>query len=319
METLAISFVLFTFSFVGIEGFRRFAIKKRVMIDVPNERSSHLRATPRGAGVIFVVLCLLGSFFETQNVWFTLGALLVCSISFIDDLWSLPAGIRLFFHFLGAFLVVYFSTEFSFFSLLGIFWIAWLINAYNFMDGIDGIAAMQALTAGTGWIFVGFFFELSFIKTVSLFLVTTVLGFILHNFSPARVFMGDVGSAFLGYGFATLPLIVQDRRLFVFGLMSVFLFVFDTTFTLFRRIYNGEKFWQAHRSHLYQRLVISGLSHGQVTFLYGFLSVVNTFFGFVYLIKGSLLYTLSLPVSVFLILFLVFYKERRERSSGGCL
>jgi UDP-N-acetylmuramyl pentapeptide phosphotransferase/UDP-N-acetylglucosamine-1-phosphate transferase len=159
-------------------------------------------------------------------------------------------------------------------------WIVWLTNAYNFMDGIDGIAGMQAFTAGLGWLFGGWLFG---IETAGFFggvLAFSALGFLFHNWQPAKIFMGDVGSAFLGYTFASLPLLAMNEKssgaylLPIFSVICVWLFVFDTLYTFFLRLLNGEKVWQAHRSHLYQKLVIGGLSHASVTGIYSFLSAL---------------------------------------------
>lgn len=318
MKVVAIGFVIFILSFVGTEFFRRLALSRNFMLDIPNERSSHRRITPRGAGLVFVILCFMcfSTLWQIEKVfWFTIGAFIVCFISLLDDLKSIPAGVRLLFHFIAAFIFVY-PSENSVLSLVfGVFWIAWLVNAYNFMDGIDGIASIQALIAGTGWIVVSIFFDLRHIELVSLFLVASLLGFLPHNLPPARVFMGDTGSAFLGYSFAGLPLMSESKTFLVFTFMSVFLFIFDTVFTLLRRIYKRERFWKAHRSHLYQRLVISGLSHGQVTLIYGLLSLLNILSGLLYLFRENLWYLLVPLTSAVFTLFLVFYREGKQWSS----
>jgi UDP-N-acetylmuramyl pentapeptide phosphotransferase/UDP-N-acetylglucosamine-1-phosphate transferase len=159
-------------------------------------------------------------------------------------------------------------------------WIVWLTNAYNFMDGIDGIAATQTITAGIAWFLLGYKFDIPVASFFGLILAVTNAGFLLHNWSPAKIFMGDVGSAFLGFTFAFLPLSAckestQNSKYFcLIGLLFVFPFIFDTIFTISRRLMNGEKVWRAHRSHLYQRLVIRGYSHQFVTILYGIISLI---------------------------------------------
>jgi UDP-N-acetylmuramyl pentapeptide phosphotransferase/UDP-N-acetylglucosamine-1-phosphate transferase len=164
--------------------------------------------------------------------------------------------------------------------IITFFWIIWLTNAYNFMDGIDGIAGTQGLTAGIGWLLTGIFFKLEITGFLGGVLALSNLGFLLHNWQPAKIFMGDVGSAFLGFTFAVIPLIALNEmqngqtHLAAAAIWLVWLFVFDTLYTFFRRLLRGEKFWLAHRSHLYQRLVITGYSHQFVTVLYGFLSVI---------------------------------------------
>ena len=148
------------------------------------------------------------------------------------------------------------------------------------MDGIDGIAGMQAVTAGIGWLIIG---QMLGFETVAFYggvIAFSSFGFLIHNWHPAKIFMGDVGSAFLGYTFAVLPLLTKNETADNFSLLPiiavglVFLFVLDTTLTFFRRILKREKIWQAHRSHIYQQLVISGFSHRSVTLFYGFISFV---------------------------------------------
>src|SRR6185436_11775719 len=123
------------------------------------------------------------------------------------------------------------------------FWIVGLTNAYNFMDGIDGIAGGQALVAGIGWTAIGWLDGQSHIVVFGLLLAATNLGFLFHNWSPARIFMGDVGSAFLGYSFAVLPLMLSSQstgrtgfKLALAAILPVWPFVFDSTFTILRRL-----------------------------------------------------------------------------------
>jgi UDP-N-acetylmuramyl pentapeptide phosphotransferase/UDP-N-acetylglucosamine-1-phosphate transferase len=222
------------------------------------------------------------------------GAVLIAVISWFDDLKSVPAALRFLVHAIGAALAIFalggwqkiylpLAGEIDL-GVVGIiltfFWIIWLTNAYNFMDGIDGIAGTQGLTAGIGWLLIGLFFNLEITGFLGGVLALSNLGFLMHNWQPAKIFMGDVGSAFLGYTFAVLPLIAAKEmqsgqaRFTAAAIFLVWLFVFDTLYTFCRRLLRGEKFWQAHRSHLYQRLVISGYSHQFVTILYGILSSV---------------------------------------------
>jgi Fuc2NAc and GlcNAc transferase len=280
---------------------------RRAILDVPNERSSHKTPTPRGGGLVIATVCLgfyllnaifLGGVFVPG---YFVGAALIALISWFDDLKSVPPAARFLVHAVAAGLAVFSlggwpalsvppagEIKFGLFgSFIAVLWIVWLTNAYNFMDGIDGIAAMQALTAGVGWLLLGGFFAAETTSLLSGVLAFSSLGFLLHNWQPARIFMGDVGSAFLGYTFAVMPLlvafearqssvIVQESRLGIVmlaGILLVWLFVFDTVFTFFRRLLRGEKVWRAHRSHLYQKLVINGHSHQFVTLVYGLLSV----------------------------------------------
>lgn len=300
---------IFLATFFGVETFRRWS-RRRNILDVPNERSSHVAPTPRGGGLIVGIICLsvmLGycSVFRINYYWsYFIGAILIVSISWLDDLFSVSVFWRFLCHGLAAFLVVWNLGWWEIVYLpfggtiqlggFGIFftflWIVWMVNAYNFMDGIDGIAALQAAAAGTGWLVVGM---LSGRETAGFYggvLAFSSLGFLMHNWQPAKIFMGDVGSAFLGYSFATLPLLAKneltkdDSYLQLLPLIAaslVWLFLFDTILTFFRRILNGEKVWQAHRGHIYQKLVIFGYTHRFVSVLYSALSILTIVF-FIY-------------------------------------
>jgi UDP-N-acetylmuramyl pentapeptide phosphotransferase/UDP-N-acetylglucosamine-1-phosphate transferase len=161
--------------------------------------------------------------------------------------------------------------------LVTIFWIGLLTNAYNFMDGIDGIAGAQALIAGIGWTIVASLAGSRDIAALSLLIAAASCGFLLHNWQPAKVFMGDAGSGFLGFLFASLPLLAPTGRVsFLWcGVLLMWPFLFDTGFTLLRRASRFENILSAHRSHIYQRLVLTGCSHRRVTLVYAALGVLG--------------------------------------------
>jgi UDP-N-acetylmuramyl pentapeptide phosphotransferase/UDP-N-acetylglucosamine-1-phosphate transferase len=156
------------------------------------------------------------------------------------------------------------------------------------MDGIDGIAGGQAVLAGLGWAIIGTLIDLPFVGILGALLGAASLGFLFHNWPPALIFMGDVGSAFLGYSFACLAIIgaSKDPPLAIAGVLLVWPFVFDTIFTFFRRLKNRENVFSAHRSHLYQRLVISGYSHRTVTLLYLGLDALGMLLAVLFVIRS---------------------------------
>ncbi|RLE28095.1 MAG: hypothetical protein DRJ61_16835 [Acidobacteria bacterium] len=144
-------------------------------------------------------------------------------------------------------------------------WIVGVMNIFNFLDGIDGFAGLQSVIAGLalGWVLA----PGSVASMIGLAAAGGSLGFLFFNWHPARVFMGDVGSLFLGFLFAALPLAAPrdavGPAVFVAG-MALWFLLADGVFTLVRRLVRRERVWQAHRSHLYQRLVQSGCSHARV-------------------------------------------------------
>lgn len=289
---VGLSLTALALTFIGVAWIRRWAIRKQ-MLDIPNVRSSHTHPTPRGGGLAIVAVVLGGiwlyaigtSVFPWREMLaFTAGALLIAGVGWLDDMRPLSVVVRFSAHGLGALLAIIgfgycHAISLPFLGnlplgLLGfpltLLWIVGLTNAYNFMDGIDGIAGGQALMAGLGWAILGWIAGLPIVAVMGLLLASGSLGFLGHNWPPARIFMGDVGSGFLGYAFAVLTILAsQSNPVFVLaGLALVWPFVFDATLTFFRRLVRGEKVWVAHRSHIYQRLVISGLSHRQVSIIY---------------------------------------------------
>ena len=253
----------------------RYALAKN-LIDIPNERSSHSAPTPRGGGVAIVV-SFLGALLVLNKtdllstpvclaLW---GAGCVVAVAgFLDDHGHIAARWRLLVHFAAAAWGLYWLGGFPplpvfgqtldlgwFGSLCAAVYIVWLLNLYNFMDGIDGLAGVEAITACcSGALLSWFVAPDSSAWLLSAFLATAVLGFLIWNFPPARIFMGDVGSGFLGIILALLSLQaawIESRLLWVW-LILLGVFIVDATVTLFRRVLRGEKFYQAHRSHAYQ-------------------------------------------------------------------
>lgn len=279
-------------AFFGIVGLRHWA--ERRMLDVPNSRSSHAHPMPRGGGLVIVVVTGAGAW--GWHLWFgavsaeyllmgySLGALVIAPVSWLDDLRGVSKKMRFLTHVAGAVFVLWLigfweqvdlpfaaSLHIGWFGVPVVFlWMVGLTNAYNFMDGIDGLAGGQAVVAGVAWMGLGALIQEPLISVLGMLVASSSLGFLWHNWPPARIFMGDVGSAFLGYTFAALTVMagVSNPRMPLAGLLVVWPFVFDTAFTLMRRLRRGENIFMAHRSHLYQRLVIAGYSHGAVTGLY---------------------------------------------------
>jgi Fuc2NAc and GlcNAc transferase len=332
MKIIFFTVIPFLLTYLGVELFRRWSLKKNIL-DLPNERSSHTQPTPRGGGLVFVIIVLLFTFLGLNDFGllpYFISAFLIVIISWLDDIKHIPSGIRLLIHSLVAILIINFYGYFEFqIGYLGIIltflWIVWMINAYNFMDGIDGIAGIQAVTASIAWFVISFYSSSQSGVIYSSIVLSSVLGFLIHNWSPAKIFMGDVGSAFLGFHFAVFPLIIfkeyqNDKYVFDYlffaSVVFVWLFVFDTIYTFFRRLLNREKVWQAHRSHLYQRLVISGFSHQFVTLFYGIMSVLLLAFYYLWGIKSYLLTIIFLIISgLGLILFTTFNEKRNTKEN----
>ena len=158
-------------------------------------------------------------------------------------------------------------------------WIIGLTNAYNFMDGIDGIAGGVAFAAGLGWVLLTSniaYLANSFVFWIGLAIAASSLGFLAHNWHPAKIFMGDVSSTFLGYTFAVLPLMAANEEgdALMLGTLLMWTFIMDAGVTFMRRALKREKLFVAHRDHVYQRLVMGGYSHSQISTMYTVLTLV---------------------------------------------
>jgi len=253
---------------------RRYALVRNLM-DVPNQRSSHSVATPRGGGVAIVVsfICafsflFLEGFISWQSYFgISIGCSLIAIIGFLDDHGHIPARWRLLGHFWAAAWGLYFlgglpplvvlgwTVNFGVFgNVLAALFLVWMLNLYNFMDGIDGLASVEAVTTCFGGALIYYLVGAQGDMFLPLVLGFAVLGFLVWNFPPARIFMGDAGSGFLGItlGFFSLQAAIVSPELLWSWLILLGVFVVDATVTLLRRLLRGEKVYEAHRSHAYQ-------------------------------------------------------------------
>lgn len=292
MEYVLLSFIAFGASYLGVALIYVWT-RRHNMLDLPNARSSHIVPTPRGGGLAIVLVTLIGltlwqrqSLIEIGFLGYLGGSILIATVGWLDDLYHLSATLRLGAQALaaGILLAAFGIVEQIYLPFVGsvdmrvlgtlllLFWIMGLTNAYNFMDGIDGIAAGQAIVAAGFWLTISFTLQITPIVILTLLLLTSSLGFLLHNVPPARIFMGDSGSTFLGFSFAALPLAMyhftKEPQMFLLGVAFVAPFIFDTGITIVRRALRHENILQAHRSHLYQRLVKIGFAHGTASLIY---------------------------------------------------
>jgi len=250
----------------------------RVM-DVPNERSSHARPVPKSGGIAIVATFVAGSLvlyyadaarIEARHFCSLLVAgVALAAVSFVDDvlqhIFLAKIGVQVL-CVCGLLVSGVVLDELGY--VLTFLWILGLTNAYNFMDGLDGLAG------GVGVIAAGFLCAIAlsrqseFVALSSTLLLAGTAGFLVFNLPPAKIFMGDVGAAFLGFAFAAIAVIgAADVPFYVVPLL-LFHFIFDTLLTFFRRLARGERVHEAHRSHLYQLLNRTGWSHGAVSGLH---------------------------------------------------
>lgn len=253
---------------------RRYALARSLM-DIPNGRSSHSVPTPRGGGVAIVlsflaVLPLLASVgaLAWPLMWALLGAGgWIAVVGFLDDHGHIAARWRLLAHFIGAgwalgwlgglppLMIFGFDLDLGWLGYaLAAFYLVWLLNLYNFMDGIDGIASVEAICVCLGGALLYLLLGETSAALAPLSLAVAVVGFLFWNFPPARIFMGDAGSGFLGIALGVLSLQAAwvAPQLLWSWLILLGVFIVDATWTLFRRLLRGDKVYEAHRSHAYQ-------------------------------------------------------------------
>jgi Fuc2NAc and GlcNAc transferase len=300
---------------------RRYALRS-ALLDLPNERSLHRTPTPRGGGVAVAVVTLAGlaaaallSKIPADVAWaLGVGGALVAMVGWLDDRRGVSARVRATVHAAAACWAAYWIWgEITPAAVAGVVCIMWAINLYNFMDGIDGLAGAEAGSVG---IIAGALFLMAGrgdLAIVAFLVAAAAAGFLGWNWPPAQIFMGDVGSGFLGFTFGALALIAgrSGALPLPLGLLLAGVFAFDATVTLLRRMARGERWHQAHRSHAYQRLVQAGSTHAEVT---GGVLVVNLILGVLAWLAQSGRLTVMAAVLAGIVVLTVLYLaiERRR-------
>lgn len=317
---------------------RQYALRRSI-IDVPNARSSHTVPTPRGGGVAIVVvfaaalvLMVWLQLIGTDESLALLGSgLLVAVIGFMDDHGHIAARWRLLGHFLAAMWALFwmqglpaikvfgFTFELGWVGhALAVLYLVWMLNLYNFMDGIDGIASLEAICACLGLALIYWLRGEASLLWAPLLLAAAVAGFVYWNFPPARIFMGDAGSGFLGIilGGLTLQAAWSGSELFFAWLIMLGIFIVDATFTLIRRLVRGDKVYEAHRSHAYQYASRHYKAHFPVTVA---VSLINIFWLLPFSVAVSFQRVdpaLGLIIAYIPLLFLAVKYKAGEREGG---
>ena len=268
-------------------------------LDVPNERSSHISPTPRGGGIAFVAASLIGFLLLLLNdtldhadlFAICCAGVIVAIAGHLDDRQKISgATIRLVLHAISAIILIVgvgIPAQISLFdrtvntgivgSILGVIYLVWLLNLFNFMDGTDGIAASEAIFIALAGAFLNYH-VLSYANhsAAAIVFAASTFGFLLYNWSPAKIFMGDVGSGYLGIVIGGLSLMAakQQHELLWVWIILLAVFVSDATITLIRRLARKQKPHVAHRSHAYQHLAIRFNSHAKVSLIVLAINVV---------------------------------------------
>ncbi|CAE6888048.1 Undecaprenyl-phosphate alpha-N-acetylglucosaminyl 1-phosphate transferase [Paraburkholderia domus] len=242
----------------------------RLATDIPNDRSLHSRPTPRVGGWGIIPVVVVAIIMVAPNLWAAAaGAAFLAAVSQVDDRRGLPARVRFAAHLAAvAFLVWSHAAAAPLWILVALsFLLLWLVNLYNFMDGADGLAGGMTLLGFSGYA-VGASIsahplpELTFASAA---VAGAAAGFLVFNLHPARIFLGDAGSIPLGFLAGALGYWGWSGGVWPiwFPAMVFSPFIGDASVTLLRRLLRGEKIWQAHREHYYQRMVQYGLGHAK--------------------------------------------------------
>ena len=257
-------------------------LRRRQVLDVPNERSSHTVPVPRGGGIAMIgtiaaawIGLWVSGVLPPASLAVAAGMLALAVVSWSDDRSGLSPAVRLLAQFATVAAGVWVLPHGAVFqgwlpfglerAVIALLWV-WFLNLFNFMDGIDGMAGSEAVAIGAGLVLV-----LSFgvardigIAAPAAAIAAAALGFLIWNWAPARIFMGDVGSVPLGYVLGYLLCRLAIDGWWKAALILPAYFLADATLTLLRRLARGERVWRAHREHFYQRAVQRGLGHAAV-------------------------------------------------------
>ncbi len=294
-------------------------------IDIPNNRSSHKEITPRGGGFGIPIALLFVFMFFIKDYYIVIFISIVLSFfSLIDDKISLPAFLRFIVEivFASVIIVVYKndlikSVKFNYALIVVVFMIVLLAfiitaatNFFNFMDGINGIAGIEAIISFSFIaVYTGCIVDNQSVFLIAISIIASSIGFLIFNFPKARVFMGDTGSIFIGFLFASLVVILaKDIKELLVLLSFQGAFYIDCIITIFIRIYRKENILRPHLQHLYQRLIHQKkMSHVKVTVLYCILQIIIGIMSLLFLTK-SVIWIVS-----FWLLLIVLYVIVREK------
>ncbi len=293
----------------------------RLPMDHPNERSLHATPTPRigGLGIMTGVLVAALWLGDAALLPVMVGAFALAAMSVLDDVRGLPVRVRFFAHFVAAAGCLLALGLAGWGLLAGTLAVVWMTNLYNFMDGSDGLAGGMASIGFGALALAAWLGNAPALAVFCASISAAALAFLRFNFPPARVFMGDAGSIPLGFLAASLGILGAQQHVWpgVFPLLVFSPFIVDASVTLARRALRGEKVWQAHRSHYYQRVVLLGASHRQLALVAYALMLAMAALAFALLfLPQHAAWVLILSAAIYLLIFLAidrrWHRARNE-------
>jgi UDP-N-acetylmuramyl pentapeptide phosphotransferase/UDP-N-acetylglucosamine-1-phosphate transferase len=332
-DNLAFCMAALFMAFIGAlaltERVRRYFVD-RAIYDIPNHRSSHKTPIPRGGGWAIIAMLIPATIFtiglvdhDFRHAGLAASLIMLAAVSGYNDQRHLSPIVRLAVHLLTAYLgSLSFRPEQTLFNGALPFWAdrailivgwAWFMNLYNFMDGIDGITSVETVSLSMGFCLVCTAAGLhapysSFLSTI---LIGVSLGFLAHNWHPARIFLGDVGSIPLGYLTGYLVLLLAVRGYPVPALILPLYYLVDSGYTIARRALQGKTIWEAHREHMYQYAALGAKRHDKVV-----LRIAAANIGLICAAVLSVTMPwLGLPIAILIVARLLVHMRRMKRIS----
>ncbi len=283
--------LLFLFSFVATAILTWILVRSLPsfgIVDVPDQRRAHNKITPRGGGLAIMLAIVIGlisyEYFITSSLIYSakiVPLLIILSVvSFLDDLIAIPVYIRLITHFTCSIIaVLYLSPALLFHNtlpyyvdfLISVLVLATCINIYNFLDGIDGISCAESIHLSITMLILCYLrpneiINANMLIALNIMILASSLSFLIFNWHPAKIFLGDIGSIGLGFtlGLCLLTISASSTDLFISSFIASLYYIADGLITLFIRIANKEKIWQPHLKHFFQQAVKNGMNHQQI-------------------------------------------------------
>lgn len=317
---IAVSVISFSVAALAVGWLAR-SRAARIALDEPNARSLHTMPVPRTGGIGLLAGTAAGGIIAGVHwPWgFWCAIALIVAVSLIDDLRGMSAAVRLAVHLLAAALAVLALLPDSGWPtlMLAVLLVAWMCNLYNFMDGSDGLAGGMACSGFLCYAIAAAFAGSTQFALLNLAIAAAAAGFLVHNFHPARIFLGDAGSVPLGFLAATLGLTgwQQHDWTWWFPLLVFAPFIVDASVTLARRVLSGARFWEAHRDHYYQRLVQIGIGHRRTALLeYALMAGSGALALWAMTLQDSVQYGLLAAVTVVYLVLLVLIERAWRRA-----
>lgn len=328
---LVILIITCTIASIIITGYVLKILLKRNILDNPNDRSNHKTPTPRGGGIAIILILIpailwIQSYFNVNEYYLLASLIILATISFIDDVKPLPPLVRFITQIIAIILCIiplYAGSSAGIFfgylplwldmTICAIGWL-WFINLYNFMDGIDGITTTETISISSGTIAIA---AITLLPLEYLFyassLIAVSLGFMYWNWHPAKIFMGDIGSISLGFIIGYLLIKLSLAGYIMPCLIVAGYYLFDSTFTIIKRLINGKKIWEAHSEHFYQQAVRGGKSHSRTATYIAICNVALIAMAVTSLLNNNLLFGIIIPIIGTIISITILTKALAKR------